>query len=147
MNFEIRLTVFGAYLLILITGCQSNPILASNPLTNLITKTDLPQAATPVEPSREFSADFDRVWEWATFAIERQGGMVVDRNKNLGFITYSTTTLAKFYTTIYVRAMPPGNRTLIYCRVWYNGVPIYGDLERPFFNAVQSISTQTQKGH
>jgi hypothetical protein len=142
MHLNLIRGTLGIGLLIFWTGCESNPILASNPLTNLITKPDLPQAASPVEPSREFASDFDHVWEWTTLAIERQGGMVVDSNRHLGFITYSTSTLFKFYTTIYVRPMPSTNHTMVYCRVWYNGVPLYGDMEHPFFDAVQAMSQQ-----
>jgi hypothetical protein len=136
LNSKLPFSIYVIPLLLLLTGC------ATNPITNVFTKTNLPSAPKPVEASRDFSADFDQVWQWSQVAIQRQGGMVVDSDKHLGFVTYSTATLAKFYVTIYVRTLPSDHRTTVFLRAWFNGVPIYGDLERPFFDALQMISKQ-----
>lgn len=113
-----------------LSGC------ASNPMTYAFTKTELPSAAQPAEVSRKFQGDFDSVWNSLQLTVARQGGMVLATDKNLGLLTYSFATLAKLYITVYVERSSTDSQTTVFFRAWCNGVPIYGDMERPFFDAL-----------
>ena len=75
--------------LAILYGClPENSITKSSPILNAFTDANIPSAENPSEPYRVLNSNYDQTWNYSINAIEEMHGVIINNNKELGFITF-----------------------------------------------------------